>query len=199
MTQAELAQLRFLNSSTLPNWQSVQFSVAKKLDDSIPYIGKIQITSTTGGKHAPGSMHYQGLAIDFVLKGGQRLWYVFNWLRQLGWLRVGIMKYANGFHVDTGKEAGKATGPYLFAEDIKGNDLGPLTSQPSSYMAGIPGYGTEVPAIALQPGFGGASATYAGAPGDTGSAPATPGTAGPGPALAILVPAVIIGLKIMGA
>jgi len=196
MTQAELATLRFLNSSTLPGWQGLSYAVAKKLDDSIPYIGKIQVTSTTGGAHAPGSMHYKGLAIDFVLKGGQRLWYVFNWLRQLGWKRIGIIKYANGLHVDVGLEAGKATGPYYFAENNNGADIGPITSQPSSYMAGVPGWNTQIPFLALQPGFGGSAATYAGAPGDEPAPPATPGR---DTLLAIAIPVGLIALKIMGA
>lgn len=42
-------------------------NITKMLREAIP---GVQITSTTGGKHVPGSYHYKGQAVDFVPKGG---------------------------------------------------------------------------------------------------------------------------------
>ena len=200
MTAAQLATLRYLNSSTLPGWQNLDYRVAKKLDDSIPFIGKIQITSTTGGRHASGSMHYKGLAIDFVLRGGQKQWYVFNHLHKLDWKRIGIIQNKNALHVDIGAEAGKASA-YLFAENSSGQDIGPITKQSTAYLKTIPGWGTQIPQLALQPGFGGAVATYDGAPGDVNAETTLPpdGTTTRDTALAIAIPIGLIALKIMGA
>lgn len=40
--------------------------------DQIESIGAqfgLKVTSTTGGKHVPGSLHYQGRAVDFSVRG----------------------------------------------------------------------------------------------------------------------------------
>ena len=112
------------------------------------------------------------------------------------------MQFANGIHIDIGDKKGVATGPYYFY-DTGANVGTALTSTSAGKLAAIPGYNQQVPALALQPGFEGSSATYAGAPGDnsapSGSAAPTPGNPGRDTALAIIIPAALIAMKIMGA
>lgn len=148
MTAEQYAKLKTV-LGTFSNWDKLDYAVAKKLADAVPYIGRVRITSTwrsgTGG-----SMHQRtpALAIDFAPL--QRpMWHVMQILRSLGWNRIGLSPAQNILHVDIGLDRGVATGPYFFYEDSNGKDKGPLTSQSAATLAAIPGYGTTADITAV--------------------------------------------------
>jgi hypothetical protein len=80
---------------------STPSAIADKLDD-LKKFGRVEITSTCGGKHSSGSMHYKGKAVDFRVHG--------NWKGALAALKDwdgGFAHYCHGrgcglFHLDVG-------------------------------------------------------------------------------------------------
>lgn len=136
-------------------WQKVDYSVAKKLDDAIPTIGPVTITSTwraPSGAGSSGSLHKKNpcLAIDFKPKDAS-LWGVFRKLKGLAFKRIGIRPDAHMLHVDVGVEKlGKA--PYYFYEPVGGSDGGPIEQQKLSTLQGIPGFDGNFSASGLTVG-----------------------------------------------
>jgi len=149
VTRAQLNTLRFLNTLTLPNWERVNYTIAKMLDGAIPYIGAVEITSTwrpAGSSKATNSYHSRGLvsyAIDFRPLH-RPLWHVYLLLKNAGFKRIGISPAQNIIHIDSGVETHRDKA-YYFAEDRTGGELGTLAEQAESWLRSIPGYNTSIP------------------------------------------------------
>lgn len=143
LTRSQLLSLTNI-SAQLEKFQygNIEYAIAKRLNDAIPHIGRITITSTFRKPGQAGSAtrsyHLTGRAIDFVVRE-KPLWIVYLTLRNLGFRRIGLRPDANMIHVDSGN------GSYFFVEGTSGQDQGPLSRQPATRLASIPGY-TDTPA-----------------------------------------------------
>lgn len=133
--------INYLKPSDIPDWEHLSVYLVKRLNDSIPKIGKIKVTSTTGGGHATGSAHYKGLAAD-IRPLQIPLYHAYQKLVALGWKRIGIDAGQNILHVDVGELAGFSS-PYYFLE-LSGKDAGPLSGQSAARLAAISGYSSPL-------------------------------------------------------
>lgn len=138
--------IKNVSRASLYDATKVHVDLLKRFLFSIPYIGRVTVTSTwrpPGGAGGSRSFHkyVPSLAVDFV-PDDRDLWSVFNKLVSLGWQRIGIRPDAHMIHLDMGVEFGLAK-PYLFFEGIGGKDLGLLSRQPASRLQQIPGYSTS--------------------------------------------------------
>jgi hypothetical protein len=146
MLQSEWSafNITHLKPADIPNWENLSIFLVKRLNDTIPYIGSIKITST----YRPGdtgSAHSKKLAVDFKpLK--RPLWHVYQIMRALGWQRIGIDPGQGIIHADIGEGRGYSY-PYYFLE-AKGKDVGALSKQAQTALAAIPGYLSPLTAVA---------------------------------------------------
>jgi len=147
MLSQEFSQfnITYLKPADIPDWQHMNIYTIKRLNDSIQYIGRIKITSTTGGAHATNSTHYKGLAVDFH-PIDRPLWHVYQIMRALGWKRIGIDAGQGIIHADTGELQGYSA-PYYFLE-LAGADKGPLDKAGETQLAAIPGYQNPITNVA---------------------------------------------------